>query len=166
MCNDYVPNNSVYTRFLYVVGYFVRQGFYVLIDNHSNTDPTVVNNPAVRPPAPDLVAMTQVFTLLDLSASRLGRLCLLPCWLLMLLTEVAHSVRGGHCLSAMQTWLAQWTQLMMDITSDPVSKAMVMVDILNEPDSRGLTCGAPPLLGSLCPCMQHRSLLFISLSLF
>ena len=49
MCNDYVPNNSVYTRFLYVVGYLARQGFYILIDNHSNTDPTVVNNPSVRP---------------------------------------------------------------------------------------------------------------------
>ena len=74
VCNDYVPNDSVYTRFLYVVGYFVRQGFYVLIDNHSNTDPTVVNNPAVRPPALLLAAMTLVFMLHGLSASRLGRL--------------------------------------------------------------------------------------------
>ena len=47
ICNDYVPNDQVYTRFLYVIGYLARQGFYILIDNHANTDPTVVNNPAV-----------------------------------------------------------------------------------------------------------------------
>lgn len=46
-CNDYLPEDSVFTRFLYVVGYFARQGFYVLIDNHANTDPTVVNDPNV-----------------------------------------------------------------------------------------------------------------------
>ena len=59
----------------------------------------------------------------------------------------------------MQTWLAQWTQLMRDITSDPVAKAMVMVDILNEPDSRGLTCASPSLLGSsVMPCKQRVAL--------
>lgn len=47
VCNDYVPNESIYNRFLYVVGYLARQGFYILIDNHANSDPTVINNPAV-----------------------------------------------------------------------------------------------------------------------
>jgi len=39
---------------------------------------------------------------------------------------------------SLQTWVAQWAQLMKDITADGPSKARVMVDILNEADSRKL----------------------------
>ncbi|CAL5222763.1 g5175 [Coccomyxa viridis] len=44
-CNADMPNTSVYTRFLYVVKVLVDNGFYVLIDNHLNTDSTAVDNP-------------------------------------------------------------------------------------------------------------------------
>ena len=36
-----------------------------------------------------------------------------------------------------------WAQLLKDIVADPVSQQRVMVDILNEPDSRGLECALP-----------------------
>lgn len=37
-------------------------------------------------------------------------------------------------------WVQVLTQLLTDIVADPISKQMTMVDILNEPDSRGLRC--------------------------
>lgn len=39
-------------------------------------------------------------------------------------------------------WVAMWAQLLGDIVSDPVAKGRVMVDLLNEPDARGLRCSA------------------------
>ena len=37
-------------------------------------------------------------------------------------------------------WVDVWAQLLRDIAADPPSQQRVMVDILNEPDSRGLAC--------------------------
>lgn len=34
VCNDYVPNDSVMTRFLWTIQFFVANGFYVLLDYH------------------------------------------------------------------------------------------------------------------------------------
>ena len=48
-CNADLPNDSVYTRFLYTIRYLAANGFYVVLDNQLNTDPTAVNNPTVRP---------------------------------------------------------------------------------------------------------------------
>ena len=48
-CNADLPNTSVYTRFLYTVRYLAANGFYVVLDNQLNTDPTCPNNPTVRP---------------------------------------------------------------------------------------------------------------------
>lgn len=45
VCNDYLPNDTVLNRFLYVIRFFAQNGFYVLIDNHLNLDPTAVQNP-------------------------------------------------------------------------------------------------------------------------
>ena len=39
-------------------------------------------------------------------------------------------------------WVAMWAQLLGDIVKDPVAKGRVMVDLLNEPDARGLRCCA------------------------
>lgn len=52
-------------------------------------------------------------------------------------------------------WLAWWKQVLRDVISDPASKARVMVDLLNEPDSHGLGYTIPLnfcmlLLSMLC----------------
>lgn len=44
MCNDYLPNDTTFNRFLWVVNFFARNGFYVLIDNHLREDQTVLQN--------------------------------------------------------------------------------------------------------------------------
>lgn len=46
-CNSYLPNDSVYTRFLYVIRYYARNGFYIILDNQLNLDTTAVDNPTV-----------------------------------------------------------------------------------------------------------------------
>ena len=48
-CNGDLPNDSVYTRFLYTIRYLVANNFYVVLDNQLNTDPTCTNDAAVRP---------------------------------------------------------------------------------------------------------------------
>ncbi len=87
ICNEQLPNDSVYNRFLYVVRALAANGFYVLIDDHLSFDATAATNPA--------------------------------------------------------QWVAYWVQLLRDIVADPVSAGRVMVDLLNEPDARGLRRAAP-----------------------
>ena len=48
-CNADLPNDSAYTRFLYVIRYLTRNNFYVVIDNQVNTDSTITDNPDVSP---------------------------------------------------------------------------------------------------------------------
>ena len=84
VCNGHLPTNSIYTRFLWVIRFLVRNHFYVVLDNQLNIDSTALDDP-VR-------------------------------------------------------WVGLWEQLLSDVVADPVSKARVMVDILNEPDSRDLQC--------------------------
>ena len=88
ICNEQLPNDSVYNRFLYVVRTLAANGFYVLIDDHLSFDATAATNPA--------------------------------------------------------QWVAYWAQLLRDLVADPVTAGRVMVDLLNEPDARGLRCAAPP----------------------
>lgn len=44
MVNDYLPNDSTFNRFLWVVNFFAKNGFYVLVDNHLREDQTVLDN--------------------------------------------------------------------------------------------------------------------------
>jgi hypothetical protein len=44
-----------------------------------------------------------------------------------------------------------WSQLLRDIAADPPSAQRTMVDILNEPDSRGLACAHTPDLAPWLP---------------
>ena len=46
VCNDYLPMDSVFNRFIYVVQFFARNGFYILLDNQLNFDTTVLENKA------------------------------------------------------------------------------------------------------------------------
>ena len=46
VCNEQVPNNSVYARFLWVVRFLTHNNFYVVIDNHLANDNTAATNPA------------------------------------------------------------------------------------------------------------------------
>ena len=53
----------------------------------------------------------------------------------------ARTGQADFCFPAcLGLWVQVWTQLLTDIVSDPISQQMTMVDILNEPDSRGLRC--------------------------
>lgn len=81
MCDNYFPNDTTLNRFLWVVNFFAKNGFFVLIDNHSE-DQTVLQNP--------------------------------------------------------KQWVQDWVQLVTAISQDPVSKKMLMIDILNEPDHAGI----------------------------
>lgn len=45
MINDYLPNDSTLNRFLWVINFFAKNGFYVLIDNHLREDQTAIENP-------------------------------------------------------------------------------------------------------------------------
>lgn len=80
--NDYFPNDSTLNRFVWVVNFFAKNGFYVLIDNHLREDLTALEDP--------------------------------------------------------QLWVQQWTDLVIRLSEDPVSKKMLMIDILNEPDNYGI----------------------------
>lgn len=44
MCNANLPNDSMKKRFLWVIDYFVSQGFYVLLDNHLREDKTAIKD--------------------------------------------------------------------------------------------------------------------------
>ena len=43
-CNYYLPNTAVFDRFVFVVRFFAQNGFYVLLDDQSQGDPTVLND--------------------------------------------------------------------------------------------------------------------------
>lgn len=43
-CQD-VPNDTVLNRYLYVLNFFARNGFYIIVDNHLNLDTTAIDNP-------------------------------------------------------------------------------------------------------------------------
>jgi aryl-phospho-beta-D-glucosidase BglC (GH1 family) len=43
-CNGYLPNDTVYNRFRWVVSFYARNGFYVLIDNHLREDRTALDS--------------------------------------------------------------------------------------------------------------------------
>lgn len=43
-CNDYLPSTSVWDRFVWVVKFFVDNGFYVMIDNHGREDRTFLDD--------------------------------------------------------------------------------------------------------------------------
>ncbi|HSX37466.1 MAG TPA: cellulase family glycosylhydrolase, partial [Chlamydiales bacterium] len=81
--NSYLPNDTTLNRFLFVVNFFAKNGFYVLIDNHLREDQTVLQ-------------------------------------------------------SGTAAWVKNWVNLVTAISKDPVSKKMLMIDILNEPDNYGV----------------------------
>ncbi|KAK9854816.1 hypothetical protein WJX84_001530 [Apatococcus fuscideae] len=43
-CNYYLPDDSVLSRFVYTVRFFAQNGFYVLLDDQSQGDSTVLND--------------------------------------------------------------------------------------------------------------------------
>ena len=47
-CNLNLPNSSVYARFIYIIRYLTRQGFYLIIDDHFNVDNLAQTNPGAN----------------------------------------------------------------------------------------------------------------------
>lgn len=45
VCNSYLPDDSVLSRFMFVLSVFARNNMYVVIDNHLNLDSTITDNP-------------------------------------------------------------------------------------------------------------------------
>ena len=43
-CDDYLPTDSTFGRFIWNINMLARNGIYVLLDNHSNFDPTIVDD--------------------------------------------------------------------------------------------------------------------------
>ncbi len=44
MCNDYLPNDTTFNRYVWMVNFFAQNGFYALVDNHLREDPTAVED--------------------------------------------------------------------------------------------------------------------------
>lgn len=44
VCNSYLPSDSVFNRFIYVVQFLARNGIYVLLDNQINFDTTAATD--------------------------------------------------------------------------------------------------------------------------
>jgi hypothetical protein len=44
VCNSYLPSDSVFNRFMYVVQFLARNGIYVLLDNQINFDTTAATD--------------------------------------------------------------------------------------------------------------------------
>ena len=40
-CGDYLPVDSVFNRFIWNIGFLVRNGFYVLVDNRTSPGPMI-----------------------------------------------------------------------------------------------------------------------------
>jgi aryl-phospho-beta-D-glucosidase BglC (GH1 family) len=81
-CNEYLPNDSVWNRFKWVVTFYAHNGFYVLIDNHLREDTSALEN-------------------------------------------------SGQ-------WASNYAKLVSELSTDPVVRDHLMVDVLNEPDQYGL----------------------------
>ncbi len=95
--NSYLPNDTTLNRFLWVVNFFAKNGFYVLIDNHLREDQTVLEQGKAN-------------------------------------------------------WVQDWVRLVTAISNDPISKEMLLIDLLNEPDNFGIrweASGNNPGLGDL-----------------
>lgn len=45
VCNSYLPNDSVLSRFMFVLSVFAQNNMYVVIDNHLNLDSTITDDP-------------------------------------------------------------------------------------------------------------------------
>lgn len=69
VCNSYVPGDSTFNRFIFVVQFLARNGMYVMLDNQINFDTTAITNPS---------AWLQVFLITYFRDSRLSP-CLVPC---------------------------------------------------------------------------------------
>ncbi|KIZ06654.1 hypothetical protein MNEG_1306 [Monoraphidium neglectum] len=79
-CNIGMPNN-VFDRFLWVINYFAKAGFKIVIDNHVwLEDPTAYENPKL--------------------------------------------------------WVDSWQKLAAAVSKDPISRGVVMYDLVNEPDNK------------------------------
>ena len=43
ICSDYLDAfSSTFERYMFVINFFARNGFYVVLDNQLNTDPTLI----------------------------------------------------------------------------------------------------------------------------
>ena len=123
VCNSYLPADSVFNRFMYVVQFLARNGIYVLLDNQINFDTTAVENTA---------GWLQV----SLSPVMPGA---------VLAEQVHKDLQGGGTNSVNQTSthigtipLQAWTRIAKAVNADSRVANRVIYDVLNEPDAFGL----------------------------
>lgn len=172
ICNQNLPNDSVYKRFLYFVSALAHNDFYIAIDNHVVYD-TSYQNPTQWGAMWAQVRLAP--TCLPVSCAERAHSCAsshfwLSCacsqgreqsppmrycndgwekgmallrWAVLYLPQ--KSVTCLHSIDATATC----AQLLKDLNADPVVKNRIMIDIMNEPDARQLTCDT----GHATPCV-------------
>ena len=107
ICNSYVPSDSLFNRFIYVIQFLTLNGLYVILDNQLNFDTTVLQSQT---------AWIQV------------RLC--ACAALPVLLH-----DQGRSLNKRWACAQGWQRLATAVNANPITAHRIMYDILNEPDS-------------------------------
>ena len=150
-CNDYVPATSVKARLLWASKFFAANGFYVVLDDHMIYGAMI--------DAPSFPLFPPLFP-----SSFPPSSLLFPSFFFLLLPHFfSHDLlsslpqRGENNLKSKKrknpdtlvlddpaAWTRAWGSLAADVAADPVLRNRVMFDLLNEPDSRGITWRSGP----------------------
>ena len=140
VCNDYVPMESVRTRFLWACKWLAANGFYVVIDDHMAYDTLVREREPRRRAGGERAGEREgergTAPPAHTSTSQPPRPLSLPIHL--------HSSFPRQILDDTPKWVQSWKELARDIAADPVMRNRVMLDIINEPDSRGIKWATGP----------------------
>ncbi len=135
-CNQYLPNDSTINRFVWVVKYLAANGFYVIVDDHTE-DPTVR----------DVHLLHCLASLSDSISSDT----------LLTATASCHSLQ---VVTSKSQFISYWVDLVTRISQDSVASQRLIIDILNEPDARGWgwdTMSVSFLMYHQCMIMQSCS---------
>ena len=137
VCNQNLPNDSVYHRFLYVIQ--VRSAFTLDLKPF-NHHISIYQKALLHAPSLGIrLHLVRHILVSSLSQSVENFSDLGPCPLQFLARNNFYILIDDHSEDPTvqndpNLWVQYWTQLMTDITADPISRNRVMVDILNEPD--------------------------------
>ena len=112
VCNAYLPSSSVRERLIYIVEFYIRNGFVVMLDNRTDLNVCSIG------PSPHSLANSLTPTTLSLSSD---------------LRE------DQTALENPEDWIRQWTNLAKDLLDDPLVRENLIIDLLNEPDNYGVS---------------------------
>ena len=135
-CNEYVPNDSLRNRFFWAMRYLAANGFYVIIDDHLAYDTMVRGGGRGERKR----GKRESGKRREKDSRRSHPPCFLlpPSPFLSPFSVLFPSHFFVQALDSPDKWVASWQALARDIGRDPLLRNRVMLDVLNEPDSRGL----------------------------